>query len=137
MAAFNKFQPFVEDLAHGVHDLGSDVLQLALTNAANAPVNTYGQLSQLTQISYANLSSLVLTVSSSAQTGGTYKLVINDLQISATGTAAAFQYVVIFNQTAAADELIGWYNYGSEVTLNNGDTFTVDFDGTNGVLTLA
>jgi len=134
MAAFTKFYDFVGDLAHGVHNLGSDTLEIALTSVA--PAQTDGQLSDLTQISYSYLTAdRTLTVSLSAETGGTYKLVVADKLIEASGgTAASFQYVVIFNQSATNDELIGFYNYGSSVTLNDGDTFTIDFDGTNGVL---
>jgi len=138
MAAFNKINSFVEALAEKVHNLGSDTLTIALCAAANAPVATNTQLSDLTQIAYTNLSSRVLTVSASAQTSGTYKLTINDLVLTASGgSVATFRYVVIYNDTATNDELIGWYDYGSDVTLNDGDTFTIDFDGTNGVLTIA
>jgi len=138
MATFNKIHVFVEDLAHKVHNLGSDTLQVALTNAANPPVAaTDGQLTDLTQIAYTNLSSQVITTTSSAHTSGTYKLVLQDLVLTASGAVAAFQYVTLFNQDAANDELIGYYDYGSEVTLASGETFTIDFDPTNGVLQLA
>jgi len=138
MAAFQKFNSFVEALAEKAHDLGSDSLVIALTNASNAPVATNGALADLTQIAYTNLSSRALTVSASSQTSGTYKLVIDDLVLTASGGAvAAFRYIVIYNDTATNDELIGFYDYGSEVVLADADTFTIDFDGTNGVLTLA
>jgi len=139
MASFNKFQQFVEYLAEKVFDLGADVLTIALTATANAPVNTNTVLANLTQISYTNLSSRVCTTSSSAQTTGTYKLVLADLVLTASGTVAAFQYVVLYDDTptSPADPLIGWYDYGSALTLNNGETFTIDFDGSNGVLTIA
>lgn len=135
MATFNKFYSFTEALAEKVHNLGSDALTIALTNSA--PVATNTVLANITQISYTNLSSRVLTVSSSAQTAGTYKLVINDLVLTASGAVGPFRYVIIYNDTATNDELIGWYDYGSAVTLANTDTFTLDFDATNGVLTLA
>ena len=66
MATFNKFNGFTEALAEKVHNLGSDTLTVALTASANAPVATNSQLSNLTQISYTNLSSRVLTTSSSS-----------------------------------------------------------------------
>lgn len=137
MAAFNKFNSFVEAICEKVHNLGSDALVIALCAAANAPVATNTQLSNLTQISYTNLSSRAITTTSSAQSSGTYKLVLADLVLTASGTVAAFQYVVIYNDTATNDELIGWYDYGSALTLQNGETFTIDFDGTNGCLQLA
>jgi hypothetical protein len=137
MATYNKFNSFVEALAEKVHNLGADTLTIALTSTANAPVSSNTQLSNLTQIAYTNLSSRVLTTSASSQTSGTYKLVINDLILTASGgSVAPFQYVVIYNDTATNDELICWFDYGSAVTLANGETLTLDFDGTNGLLQL-
>lgn len=135
MAVFNKINSFVEARNEKVHNLGSDSLVVALCAAANAPVAGNTVLANLTQIAYTNLSSRALTVSASSQTGGTYKLVINDLVLTASGgSVAAFQYIVIYNDTATNDELIGWYDYGSALTLANGETLTIDFDGTNGVI---
>ena len=135
MAAFNKFQSFVEKLAEKVHNLGSDTLTIALTNSA--PVATNNQLTDITQISYTNCSARTITITSSAQTSGTYKLILADLILTASGgTVGPFRYIVIYNDTATNDELIGWYDYGSALTLQDGETFTIDFDGTNGVLTL-
>lgn len=134
MATFNKFNSFTEALAEKVHNLGSDVLTVALTNTA--PVATNTVLANITQISYTNLSSRVITTTSSAQTSGTYKLVLADLVLTASGSVGPFQYVVIYNDTATNDELIGWYDYGSALTLANTDTLTLDFDQTNGLIQL-
>lgn len=139
MATFNKFNAFVEHLAEKVHDLGADTLTVALCAAANAPVAGNSVLADLTQISYTNLSSRAITRTSSAQTSGTYKLVLADLVLSAAGgSVGPFRYVVIYNDTptSPADALIGWYDYGSDITLQNGETLTIDFDGSNGVLQL-
>lgn len=142
MAAFNKFQAFVEHLAEGVHNFTSDATctpTAALTAAANAPVATNSTLSNLTQISYTNLSSRVFTVSSSAQTSGTYQLTLADLVLTASGgSVATFRYVAIYNDdpTSPADPLIGWYDYSSDVTLADTETFTIDF-GASGLLQLA
>lgn len=136
MASFVKFQPFVEALAEKVHNLGSDQLAVALTNTA--PNATDDMLADITQISYTNLSSRNLTTSSSAQTSGTYKLVLADLVLTASGgSVGPFRYVVIYNDTATNDELIGYYDYGSSITLADGETLTIDFDNSNGVLQLA
>lgn len=137
MASFNKFQSFVEDLAEKKHNLGADQLVVALTAAANAPVATNTVLANLTQISYTNLSTRNITTASSAQTSGTYRLILTDLVLTASGgSVGPFRYVVIYNDTAASKELIGWYDYGSEITLGNGETLTLDFDGTNGLISL-
>jgi hypothetical protein len=137
MASYNKFDSFVEAVAEKVHNLGSDQLKIALTAAANAPVAGNTQLSNLTEVSYTNLSSRNVTTSTSAQTSGVYKLVCADLVLTASGAVATFRYVVLYNDTATNDELIAWYDYASNVTLANGETFTIDFDATNGVLQIA
>ena len=137
MATFNKINSFVENLAEKVHNLGSDTLTVALTAAANAPVATNTILANLTQIDYTNCSARDITTTTSAQTTGTYKLVLADLVLTASGAVGPFRYVVIYNNTATNDELIGWYDYGSEVTLASGETFTIDFNATDGVLTIA
>ncbi len=135
MASFNKFRSFVEAVDEKVHNLGSDSLKIALTAAANAPVNTNTQLSDLTQASYTNCSTRVVTITSSAQSAGVYKLVGTDLVLTASGgTVGPFRYIVLYNDTATNDELICWWDYGSDITLADGETFTIDFDGTNGIL---
>ncbi len=135
MAAFNKFDAFAENVYEKVHNMGADALTIALSNTAPAAANAL--LSDITQIAYTNLSARVPTISSSAQTSGLYKLVLADLVLTASGAVAAFRYVVLYNDTPTSplDPLIGWYDYGSSIALANGETFTVDFDGTNGVLT--
>lgn len=135
MATFTKFYSFTEAVAEKVHNLGSDQLMVALTNTV--PVNTNTQLSNLTQIAYTNLSSRIITTTSSSQTTGTYKLVLNDLTLTATGSVATFRYVVVYNNTATNKELIGWYDNGSTVTLSSGQSFLIDFDGSNGLINIA
>lgn len=132
MASYVKFNSFVEAVAEKVHNLGSDTLKVALTNSAPSASNTV--LANITEISYTNLSDRTLTVSSSAQSSGTYKLVIADLTLTASGAVGPFRYIVIYNDTATNDELIAYFDYGSNVTLASGDQFILDFDGTNGLL---
>ena len=135
MATYTKFQPFVEAIAEKVHNLGSDQLVVALTNTA--PNATNATLSQITEISYTNLSSRNITTTSSAQTSGTYKLVLADLVLTASGAVGPFRYVVIYNDTSTSDNLISYYDYGSSISLASGETFTIDFDASNGFLTIA
>lgn len=138
IATYNKFNSFVEALAEKVHNLGSDTLKVALCASANAPIASNTVLANLTQIAYTNLSSRTLTISSSAQSSGTYKNVLADLTLSASGgSVASFRYVVIYNDTASNDELIAWYDYGSSLVLADGDSLVLDFDGTNGFLQIA
>jgi hypothetical protein len=138
MATFNRFHSFVEALAEKTHNLGSDTLTVALTNSAPLATNT--QLSDITQISYTNIQNGTttgrdLTGVTSAQTSGSYKLDANDLVLTATGTVPTFRYVVLYNNTATNDELIGYYDYGAAVDLLNGETFTITWDAA-GILTL-
>ena len=140
MASFNKFQQFVEDLAKGVHNFTSDStcsVTVALCAAANAPVATNSILGNLTQISYTNLSSRVVTGVTAEHTTGTVTITADDLVLTASGGAvAAFRYVVLYNDdpSSPADPLIGWYDYTSDLTLQNGETLTLDF--TTGIATI-
>lgn len=134
MATFTKFNSFVEALAEKKHNLGSDQLKIALTNVAPSASNTV--LADITQIAYTNLSARDLTTSSSSQTSGTYKLVLNDLTLTASGAVATFRYIVIYNDTATNDELIGYADYGAAVTMANGDQFVIDFDASLGIIQL-
>lgn len=133
MAVYQKFNSFVEALAEKKHDLQGDTLKVALT--AVAPVAGNAVLADLTEIAYTNLSDRTLTVDSSGQTAGTYKLVINDLTLSASGGAVAtFRYIAIYNDSATNKELIGFFDYGQDVTLADGDQFVLDFDASTGVI---
>jgi len=134
MATYNKFNTFVADIANKVHNLGSDQLTVALTDTL--PVNTNTVLANITQISYTNLGSRSITTTSSTQSSGTYKLILSDLTIAASGTVAQFRYVVIYNSTASGGPLIAWYDIGSETNLTSGTSLVLDFDGTNGLLSI-
>jgi len=142
MAAFNKINVFVENFAEGVHDLGADTLKIMLTNTA--PVATNAVLGDLVDISATDngytAGGQTVTITSSAQTSGTYKLVGTDVVFTQTGAEVMgpFQYAVLYNSTPTTPlkPLIGWWDKGSAVTLSAGETFTVDFDGTDGILQL-
>lgn len=147
MVAFTKLNGFVEHLAEKVHNLGSDQLAVALSNTAPGSEGTPPTgattaciLGNVTQVSYTNLSTRNITTSTSAQTSGTYKLVLTDLVLTSSGgSTGPFRYVYLYNDTptSPADPLIGYYDYGSSITLLDTETLTIDFDGTNGVLTVA
>jgi hypothetical protein len=141
MATATKFQVFVENLAEKVHNLGADTLKVMLTNTA--PVNTNAIKSDLTEISAGNgytAGGTAPTISSSSQTSGTYKLVLADVVFTASGgSIGPFRYVTLYNDTptSPADPLIQFWDYGSSITLAATETFTVDFNATNGALQLA
>lgn len=137
MAAYNKFNCFVEDMAEKVHNLGADTLKIMLTNVAPAAANAVK--ADITDIAAGNgyaAGGSAVVVTSSAQVAGLYKLVGNDLVFTATGAVGPFRYAVLYNSTPAAGNLIGWWDRGSGLTLANGDTFTVDLDQVNGILSV-
>lgn len=137
MASFVKFRPFVENLCEKAFNLGTDTLKIALTAAANAPTNTMSKLADLTEISYTNCSSRTLTVASSSQSAGTYSLVINDLTLTASGgTVGPYRYVIMYDDTATNDELIGYWDRGSDHTISDGDSVVLDFP-VGGIITVA
>lgn len=130
MATFNKINQFVEDVSHGVYDASTDQFTVALTTAANAPIATNSVLADLTEIAYTNLSSRNLTTVTSTQTSGTYTQLFSDLVLTASGGAVAtFRYITTYNNTPAVplDPLQNWYDFGSDLTLADGETLTIDF----------
>jgi hypothetical protein len=137
MAALNKFNCFVEDRNEKVHNLATDVLKVMLTNTA--PVATNTVKANITEIAAGNgytAGGSQAPQASSSQTGGIYKLVLTDIAfIAAGGAIGPFRYAVLYNDTSTSDSLIGWYDYGTNITLNDTERLDVDFDGTNGVLT--
>lgn len=155
MAAFNKFNCFVEDLAEGIHDLDTHTLRLLLTNTApnaadiivdtvDSPCNVEAT-SNAAEIAAGNgytKKGEAITITSSSQAAGTYKLIGDDVVWTAGPAAmATFRYVVLYNDgggAAATRPVIGWWDYGvGGVTLNAGETFTVDFSAVNGILQIA
>lgn len=138
MATFSKFNAFVENLAEKGMNLGADTLKVALTNTA--PTSSNSLLADITQIANGNgytTGGTAATISSSAQSSGTYKLVLADVVFTASGgNVGPFRYAVLYDDTSTGDMLIAYWDYGSSVTLSDGETFTVDFDPSAGVLTL-
>ena len=134
--SFSKIEKFTLNVGGKDFDLANDTLTRALTNTAHTA--SWDRLSDLTEVSYTNLSSRVLTTTSWSQTSGTAKLILADLVLTSSGgTTGPFQYIYIYDETATNDELVGYYDFGSALTLNDGDTLTLDFDGSAGVLTIA
>ena len=139
MALYQKFDQFVEDLAKKVHNLNSDTLKVMLTNTA--PVAGNSVMADLTEIAAGNgytAGGSAATFVSGAQSSGTYKLVLNDVTFTASGgSIGPFRYAVLYNDTptSPADPLIAWWDYGTSLTLTNGNSFTVNLDQSSGVFT--
>lgn len=139
MAVFNKFQVTVADFAAGKHNLASHTLRVMLTNTA--PVATNAVKADLTEIAAGNgyaAGGPTLNVTASGQTAGVYKLVADDpVIVAAGGSIGPFRYAVLYNDTAAGDPLLGWWDRGSALTLADGDSFTLDLSATNGVIQIS
>lgn len=127
MATFTFFNSFKEALPEKAHNLGADTLKWMLTDVAPSAANTV--LTDITEITAGagyTAGGETMGVSSSSQTGGTYSLVAAaTVFTAAAGDFAAFRYVVLYNDTATNDELIGWLDYGTSYTLTDGNTFTL------------
>lgn len=145
MAVFNKFNAFVQDLALAVHNFDvstGDTLKVYLTNTAPSASDDAlkADLAEIVSGDGYTSGGNAAAISASSQTGGIYKLVLGDPATwTSTGTIGPFRYAVLYNDstTAKTDPLIGWWDYGSSISLASGESFAVDFDGTTGVLTLA
>ena len=145
MATFNKFNAFAAYMPNGSVNLASDTLKVMLTNTAPVATNSvYGDISanELASGNGYTTGGATVTTTSSTQTSGTYKYIgaaANPTWTSVTGSMGPFRYAVLYDSSAVTKVLIGWWDYGSSITLNgaNGDTFTVTFDAVNGVFQLS
>lgn len=137
MASYNKFQDFVGDLCGEIHQLvgdagaspaTADVLKVYLTNAAPSAADDSVK-TDLAEIATGNGYTGAVSVENvGVEATGTFTLTGTKVTITASGSIAQFQYVVLFNDDAASDELIGWWDYGSAVDLASGESFTIKFN---------
>ena len=137
MASFNKYQKGVEALMEAIN-AQTDTWKVALTNRAPV-VATDATITDATEIAAGNgytAGGNTAAVSSSSQTGGVYKLILTSPSTwTATGgSMGPFRYAVLYDSTT--NNLIGYWDYGSAVTLLLSETFTVSLDGTNGVFSV-
>lgn len=147
MATLTKYNQFVQDLASGVHQLQtgtSHVIKAMLSNTAGDVAATLATRSQVTEIAAGNgytTGGISVGTITGSQSSGTFKLVggTDPVWTSSGAGMATFRYVILYNDTptSPADPLIGSYDYGSALTLAVGETFTLDLDQTNGILTIA
>lgn len=140
MATYNKFNAFVADVSNKVHNFGADTFKLLLTNTA--PTSANAIKTDITEIAAGagyTAGGATLTLTSSSQTGGTYKYIASAASPTWTssGAFATFRYVVLYNSTAVSGNLVAWWDNGSGVTITSGQTFTTTLDGTNGVFQIA
>lgn len=142
MVSYNKINQFVQDLANKKHDLSADTFKVMLSNTATVATNSiYSDVSgaELANGSGYTTGGTAATITSSTQTTGTLKWILQQVIFTASGSMGPFRYATLLNVTQATPlkPLIAWYDYGSSPTLASGDTFTVAFDASAGVLTIA
>ena len=143
MAAFNKFNQFVQDLAEKVHNLSSDTLNVYLTNNAPDALNDLIK-TDLAELATGNgYTGPIDTQNTGAEASGTYTLTGTKCVVTASGAVGPFRYVVLYNDTPTSpvDPLIGWWDYGAGgLSLAAGETFSIKFnnsDTTGTILTIA
>lgn len=141
MATYTKFNQFVQDLCTKVHNVDADTLKIMLTNTA--PVATNAVKADIVEIAAGNgytAGGTQAVFSSGAQTSGTFKLILSDVTFTGSGGSfGPFRYAVLYNDTptSPAKPLIAFWDYGTSITVTNGNSFTVDLDQAGGVFTLA
>ena len=138
MAAYVKYTAAVESLVEGSNS-GTDTWKVALALTVNVADTTF--VAGTTDLATANgytAGGNACTTTTSAQTAGTFKLVLaNPATWTASGAGFTFRYAVLYNSTTGIP--FGYWDYGSNVVMNgtNADTFTVTLDATNGVFSVA
>ena len=143
MAAFNKFNAFAAAMPNGGVNLSSDTIKFLLTNTLPVATNSIYSDISATELANGNgytTGGATATLTSSSQSSGTYKYIASlaSPTWTASGSMGPFRYVVAYDSTPASNKyLIGWWDYGSALTLAATNTFTVTLDGTNGVFQLA
>lgn len=142
MAAFNKFNCFVQDVANALHDMKTgtaQVYKVYLTNALPAATNTvYNAPADLPAGNGYAAGGMSIGTTTGSQTSGTFRFfgAANPAWTATGGSIGPFQYAVLYNSTSPTKPLIGWWDYGTGVILTNGNTFTVALDQVNGILTI-
>lgn len=130
VSAFTRFNIFSEDLCKKVHNLHADLLKIYLSNTA-PDVAADAVKADMAEIAGGNgyTAGGHSVTNSVSRTGAVSSVVGVDVVITATGAVGPFRYVPLYNDTPAApaDPLIGYWDYGSAISLANGETFTTDF----------
>jgi hypothetical protein len=139
MASYNKFNLFTEDVCRGVYNFNaSDTFKVMLTNTAPVATNhLYGDISGNEVASGGGYTTGgISSATSDSSTSGTEKVLATNVTWTGTsGGMGPFRYVVFYDTTPSSPlkPLVCWFDYGSSISLNSGDTFTVSFDATNGL----
>ncbi len=130
-------EDFIVALGLEKHKFDTDVIKVALTNSAPDKATSF-VLADITEISYTNLVGRTLTVVSWSQVAGVAKLIFNDFDLEASGgNVGPFRYIVVYNDSSTAKNIIGYGDYGSSLVLNDGQKLALDFSDANGFVQLS
>lgn len=140
MAAFVKVHYFVSALATGTVNLLDDTLKVALTNTAPVPATSSvwsaGAFPPPASANGYSSGGNTVVQEEPVEVPGVYKLQLPDTVFTATaGGIGPFRYAILYDVTSG-NKIVGYYDYGSEHTVVDGATFTIDFSAADGVLTI-
>lgn len=130
MAAYVKYEPFVQALVNEEVDVFGTTDTFKAVIHSDAPtVATDDELADLTQITGTGYTAGGEDIQNDGtRTGGTVTMTAVDVVWTATaGDWVAGRYVAIHDDTSTTDKLMCDFDYGSNFTVGNGETFTVDF----------
>jgi len=134
MATYNKFQDFVEQLCKAKHDFSSHTYKLGLTNTAPSASDTSflpGSSHPPPASANGYPSGGTATTITTNESSGTMTVSGAQVVFTASGGALGpFRYPILYNDTmtSPADGPVSWWDYGSSITLADGETFTTKFN---------
>lgn len=119
----------------------TDTFKIMLTNST-PNVTTHTVKADLTEISATGgYTAKTLTTTFTEPVAGTYRLAANADQTwtASGGTMDTFRYAVLYDDTVASPvkPLVGYWDYGSGLSLASGDSFTLDLDANFALYTVA
>ncbi len=137
MSVFQKFNDFVEQLGKGVHQLhaAGHTLKVYLSNELPLDTDTVkADISEITPASGYSAGGEDVQ-NDYSETGGVATLTCQDITWTAGATIGPFRYAILYNDSVAGDPLIGFWDYGSAITLLTGQEFKIDFGAAVLILT--
>lgn len=129
MAAPKTFDAFFAALVAGTHGaMNSAVFKVRLSNTAPNKA-TMDEIADVTAITGGSYADGTVTLDWAESPDGTFTLgdASSDVTFTASGSDfTAFQYAYLYNDTATGDPLVSVIDYGSGITITDGNSFTVN-----------
>jgi hypothetical protein len=127
------FDSAIEKLVELAFNAGTDTWKIALSNTepTAATDDELADIDEIDGLYGYTAGGDAVTVNVAAQSGGTYTVTLTgDITWTASGgTIGPFQYFVLYNDTLAGDPLILYWDYGSGISVTNGNNITLSTDG--------